>query len=124
NIAYLADLPLRTDPQVRAELKAAGDDDRKEVINSYRDDPEKLGIEGAIEGRVGTAALQRISPKLGVPAMALAIMLSTFGCLNGLVLMGARLYYAMAKDGLFFQSVGRLNRRGVRAAGLSLQAAL
>jgi APA family basic amino acid/polyamine antiporter len=48
-------------------------------------------------------------------------MISTFGCVNGMTLMGARLYYAMAQDGLFFQSVGRLNRRGVPAAGLILQ---
>ena len=53
--------------------------------------------------------------------MAIAIMVSTFGCINGMVLMGARLYYAMARDGLFFQSVGGLNRRGVPAAGLILQ---
>ncbi|MBV9122444.1 MAG: amino acid permease, partial [Planctomycetes bacterium] len=53
--------------------------------------------------------------------MAVAIMVSTFGCVNGMTLMGARLYYAMARDGLFFQSVGRLNRHGVPAAGLIVQ---
>jgi APA family basic amino acid/polyamine antiporter len=53
--------------------------------------------------------------------MALAIMVSTFGCVNGLILMGARLYYAMARDRLFFQAVGRLNRRGVPAVALVLQ---
>ena len=57
----------------------------------------------------------------GVPFMAIAIMISTFGCVNGMILMGARLYYAMARDGLFFQSVGTLNERGVPAVGLILQ---
>ena len=55
--------------------------------------------------------------------MAIAIMISTFGCVNGMVLMGARLYYAMAQDGLFFRSVGRLNSKGVPAAGLLMQGA-
>ena len=124
NGAYLADLPLRTDAQVQSELKAAkgSDEEREDVVKRYRDEPEKLGIENASEDRVGTAALQRISPSFGVPLMAFAIMLSTFGCLNGLVLMGARLYYAMAKDGLFFQPAARLNSHGVPAAGLILQA--
>ena len=53
--------------------------------------------------------------------MAAAIMVSTFGCLNGLILMGPRLYYAMAQDGLFFRSAGRLNAQGVPAAGLVMQ---
>ena len=53
--------------------------------------------------------------------MALAIMVSTFGCNNGLILTGARVYYAMARDGLFFASTGRLNARHVPAAGLVLQ---
>jgi len=49
--------------------------------------------------------------------MALAIMVSTFGCVNGMILMGARLYYVMANDNLFFQSVGTLNSRGVPQMG-------
>ena len=52
--------------------------------------------------------------------MAVVIMISTFGCVNGLTMMGPRLYYAMA-DGLFFRSVGKLTRGGVPAAGLWLQ---
>ncbi len=80
------------------------------------------GIDHAEEGRVATAVLEQVSPTLGVTVMALAIMISTLGCDNGLVLMGPRLYYAMARDGLFFRSVGRLNRAGVPAAGLVLQA--
>ena len=85
---------------------------------------EHLGIAHARDDRVGDRGVQQASPPFGVPLMAIAIMISTFGCVNGLVLMGARLYYAMAQDGLFFQAVGRLNRRGVPAAGLILQAHL
>jgi APA family basic amino acid/polyamine antiporter len=71
--------------------------------------------------RVGTAVLERIFPRVGVPVMALAIMISTFGCTNGLILSGARAYYAMARDGLFFQAVGRLNPARVPAWGLIVQ---
>jgi APA family basic amino acid/polyamine antiporter len=78
-------------------------------------------IAGAKDDRVATAVMELVSPRLAVPFMAGAIMVSTFGCVNGLVLMGARSYYAMARDGLFFRSVGRLNARGVPAAGLLLQ---
>jgi APA family basic amino acid/polyamine antiporter len=53
--------------------------------------------------------------------MAIAIAVSTFGCNNGLILAGARVYYVMAKDGLFFRGVGRLNARSVPAAGLVAQ---
>ncbi len=56
---------------------------------------------------MGTAVLEKVAPRAGAPAMAIAIMISTFGCLNGLILMGPRLYYAMARDGIFFQSAGR-----------------
>ena len=53
--------------------------------------------------------------------MAVVVMISTFGCLNGMILMGARLYYAMAKDSLFFRGAGHLNARGVPAVALILQ---
>jgi APA family basic amino acid/polyamine antiporter len=53
--------------------------------------------------------------------MATAILVSLFGCLNGIILMGARLYWAMARDGLFFRFAGELNDRGVPARGLALQ---
>ena len=53
--------------------------------------------------------------------MAVAIMISTFGCANGLILAGARVYYAMARDGLFFRSIGRLNAEHVPAKALALQ---
>jgi len=55
--------------------------------------------------------------------MAGLIMVSTFGCMNGLILAGARVYYAMAQDGLFFQSIGRLNPHGVPQNGLVIQCA-
>ncbi len=85
--------------------------------------PLDRGIAHARNDRVGTAVLELVSPRFGVAAMAIGVMISTFGCVNGLILMGARLYYAMARDGLFFQSVGRLNKQGVPAAGLIFQAA-
>ncbi len=66
-------------------------------------------IATAPEDRVGTAALQAILGEPGLKLMALAIMVSTFGCNNGLILSGARVYYAMARDNLFFQSAGRLH---------------
>ena len=53
--------------------------------------------------------------------MAIAILISTFGCNNGLILSGARIYYAMAKDGLFFRSVGTVNRNHVPAVALVVQ---
>jgi basic amino acid/polyamine antiporter, APA family len=83
--------------------------------------PFARGIAHAEDDRVGTAVLEVASPRLGVTFMALAIMVSTFGCVNGMVLMGARLYYAMAADRLFFRFVGGLNSRHVPAAGLILQ---
>jgi APA family basic amino acid/polyamine antiporter len=127
NVAYLAALPLQGDPKLAAQLKAEADaakndPERKAAVNAkYEQATFALGIDHARDDRVGTAVLQLASPRLGVPFMAVAIMISTFGCVNGMTLMGARLYYAMAQDRLFFQSVGRLNRRGVPAAGLILQ---
>jgi APA family basic amino acid/polyamine antiporter len=67
------------------------------------------GIKYATEDRVGTAVLTQMFGGLGGLLMAVAIMVSTFGCNNGLILSGARVYYAMAKDGLFFRSVAKLN---------------
>jgi APA family basic amino acid/polyamine antiporter len=78
-------------------------------------------IQNAPSDRVGTAALEVVIPSIGVPLMALAIMVSTFGCTNGLILSGARAYYAMARDGLFFRAVGHLNAAKVPAWGLLLQ---
>ena len=79
------------------------------------------GIQNAAEDRVGTAAAQVIFGESGTAIMAVAIMISTFGCENGLILAGARVYYAMARDGLFFRGVGALNAKGVPAMGLLVQ---
>lgn len=77
-------------------------------------------IQHAPDDRVATAMLQQIFPGAGTALMAIAIMISTFGCVNSLVLAGARAYYAMAKDGLFFRPAQRLNR--ARVPGWSLVA--
>jgi APA family basic amino acid/polyamine antiporter len=68
-------------------------------------------IQHAPEDRVATAAAQLVLGSKGAVLMAIAIIISTFGCINGLTLAGARVYYAMAKDGLFFRSVARVNPR-------------
>ena len=78
-------------------------------------------IQHAPSGRVATATLDRIFPGAGAAIMAVAIIVSTFGCNNGLILAGARAYYAMARDGLFFRSAGVLNSARVPAWGLALQ---
>jgi APA family basic amino acid/polyamine antiporter len=66
-------------------------------------------IAAAPQDRVGTAALQAMFGTPGLYIMAAAIMISTFGCNNGLILSGARVYYAMARDNLFFKSTGTLH---------------
>jgi APA family basic amino acid/polyamine antiporter len=78
-------------------------------------------IQHAPADRVATATLTAIFPGAGTTMMAIAIMISTFGCNNGLILAGARAYYAMARDGLFFRSAGELNPARVPAWGLVLQ---
>jgi APA family basic amino acid/polyamine antiporter len=78
-------------------------------------------IEHAPDGRVGTAAMRAILGPPGSLIMAGAILISTFGCVNGLVLAGARIYYAMACDRLFFRAVATTNRRHVPAAALVAQ---
>jgi APA family basic amino acid/polyamine antiporter len=73
--------------------------------------PEDVIAKTWTEGRppVGTAALQQVFGDPGLKIMAVAIMISTFGCNNGLILAGARVYYAMARDALFFKSAGVLH---------------
>lgn len=71
--------------------------------------------------RVASATAQVIFPGLGATLMAVAIMVSTFGCNNGLILAGARAYYAMSRDGLFFRRASKLNRNRVPAWGLLIQ---
>jgi len=78
-------------------------------------------IQHAPDDRVATAAMDAVFHGAGPTIMAVAIMVSTFGCNNGLILSGARVYYAMARDGLFFRSTGRLNPRSVPAMGLVWQ---
>lgn len=78
-------------------------------------------IQTAPDDRVATAALNAIFGPVGATVMAVAIVISTFGCNNGLVLAGARVYYAMAKDKLFFRPVAKLNQHQVPAVGLILQ---
>jgi APA family basic amino acid/polyamine antiporter len=107
NLAYLSALPLKG---------------KDKVDEAFVDASFLRGIDHAKDDRVGTAVLERVSPNFGVILMAVIIMISTFGCNNGLTIMGARLYYAMARDGLFFQSCGQLNRFGVPAFGIWLQA--
>jgi APA family basic amino acid/polyamine antiporter len=67
------------------------------------------GIKYATSERVGTAVLEQMFGASGADLMAIAILISTFGCCNGLILSGARVYYAMAKDGLFFKSTGKVH---------------
>ena len=78
-------------------------------------------IQNAPSDRVATAMLQAIFPGYGPTIMAIAIMISTFGCVNSLVLAGARAYYAMAKDGLFFRQAGVLNENRVPGWSLVVQ---
>jgi len=81
------------------------------------------GIQYAAEDRVATAALGQIFPAGGALLMAGAILISTFGCANGMTLAGARVYYAMSQDGLFFKSVGKLHPKyKTPVAGLIVQA--
>jgi basic amino acid/polyamine antiporter, APA family len=78
-------------------------------------------IQHAADDRVATAVMDTMFGGAGAIIMAVAIMVSTFGCDNGLILAGARVYYAMAQDGLFFRSTGRLNARHVPGMALLLQ---
>ncbi|HVA93868.1 MAG TPA: amino acid permease [Candidatus Dormibacteraeota bacterium] len=78
-------------------------------------------IQVAPDDRVATATLAAIFGNGGATLMAVAIMVSTFGCANGLILAGARVYYAMAHDGVFFRGVGKLNAEHVPSRGLLLQ---
>ncbi|MDD5656770.1 MAG: amino acid permease, partial [Elusimicrobia bacterium] len=73
--------------------------------------------------RVAAAALAGLFGAPGAAAMAALIMVSTFGCNNGLILSGARVYYAMAQDGLFFRRAASLNRDSVPGVALVVQAA-
>ena len=84
-------------------------------------DPAARGIAHAGRDRVGSAVMEAMLGPVGALVMAVAIMLSTFGCVNGLVLSGARVSYAMARDGFFFAPAGRLSATGVPAVALVVQ---
>ena len=100
NIAYLALLPLNGAPE-------------GSVVEN--------GIMFAAQDRVGAAAANMIMGNIGVFVMAALIMVSTFGCNSGLVLSGGRLFYAMAKDNLFFKKAGELNKFDVPEKALWFQ---
>lgn len=79
------------------------------------------GIQHAPQNRVAVAAMNSVFGQPGALTMAVAIMVSTFGCNNGLILAGARVYYAMARDHLFFRRIGMINAHNVPAAALVVQ---
>lgn len=90
--------------------------------NPFSNTVAEQGIQFAAEDRVATAAMYQL---LGTPAemiMALVVVISTFGCNNGIILSGARVYYAMASDKLFFKSASKINSKGVPATSLWIQA--
>ncbi len=75
----------------------------------------------APKDRVAMSAAQEIFGPVGITIIAVMIMISTFGCNNGIILSGARVYYSMAQDGLFFKKVGTLNKNAVPAYALWIQ---
>jgi APA family basic amino acid/polyamine antiporter len=79
------------------------------------------GIQYATQDRVASAVVETVFGAVGASIMAAAILISTFGCNNGLILSGARVYYAMARDRLFFAKAGTLNRHNVPSAALIAQ---
>jgi APA family basic amino acid/polyamine antiporter len=96
-------------------------------ILPFKGSPEDLsvlgrGIQFAEEQRVATAAMYQVLGRAAETLMAVVLVVSTFGCNNGLILSGARVYYAMAKDNLFFKPAGYLNSKGVPGIGLAIQA--
>jgi len=101
NIAYMQALPLRgTESGVYAVER---------------------GIQFAAQDRVATAAMEGIMGPNAAIVMAILVMISTFGCNNGIILASARVYYAMSVDGLFFKQAGHLNAKGVPAKALMIQ---
>jgi APA family basic amino acid/polyamine antiporter len=101
NLAYLALLPVNGSP------------DANDVLGQ--------GIKFAFDDRLGSSAASMIFGTPGVFLMAGLIMISTFGCNNGLILAGSRLFYAMSKDGLFFNKAGSLNKNSVPGVALWIQ---
>ncbi len=79
------------------------------------------GIQYATDDRVATSAMSVVFGDYAAIIMAVLIMISTFGCDHGLILAGPRVYYAMARDGLFFKKVGEINRKGVPGFAIAIQ---
>jgi APA family basic amino acid/polyamine antiporter len=101
NIVYIKILPLRGIPE------------GADVISR--------GIQFATDDRVATSAMSVVFGDSAAVIMAVFIMISTFGCNNGLIMAGPRVYYAMAKDGLFFKKAGEINKNGVPGFALVVQ---
>jgi len=80
------------------------------------------GIAAASSDRVAAAAMEMVWGRAGAALTAILVMISTFGCANGLILTGARVIYAMAEDGVFFAAAARLNRARVPGTALKIQA--
>ncbi|HEY4048132.1 MAG TPA: amino acid permease [Acidobacteriaceae bacterium] len=78
-------------------------------------------IQNAPSDRVAATMLQAVYPALGATLIAIAIMISAFGCMNALILSGARAYYAMSLDGVFFKGASSLNRANVPSRALIMQ---
>jgi len=106
NFVYLSVLPLHA-------YMTFGDNGVRGIIH---------GIADAPQDRVATAVMQAAFGGIGAKLMAAAILVSTFGCVNGMLLAGARVYYAMSRDGLFFKSTGKLDAKtGVPRNSLWMQ---
>jgi APA family basic amino acid/polyamine antiporter len=78
-------------------------------------------MQHAPSDRVAAAMMESIFPHAGATIIAVAIMVSAFGCMNGMILSGARAYYAMALDGLFFKKAAYVNRESVPSSALTMQ---
>jgi basic amino acid/polyamine antiporter, APA family len=104
NLAYLTLLPLKGSPTATDVLG------------------QGIQFAGGGSDRVGTAAASMIFGSISAALMSGLVMISTFGCVNGLILSGARVYYAMAKEGLFFKKAAGVNAAGVPGYALMIQA--
>jgi APA family basic amino acid/polyamine antiporter len=101
NLSYLALLPIQ------------GVQDAKDVMGR--------GMQFAESDRVATAAVSQLFGGAAAMIVAVCVMISTFGCNNGIIFSGARVYYAMAQDGVFFKKAGELNTKAVPGVGLAVQ---
>jgi APA family basic amino acid/polyamine antiporter len=108
NVAYLGLLPLHGNPVDPS-------------IAFTHEGVLQAGIQFANDGRVGTSAAFMMFGEISNYLMAGLIMISTFGCINGIIMAGGRLFYAMAKDDLFFKKAGELNKNNVPAFALWIQ---